>query len=205
MLLYCDFIWICGLQHETFQETMMNLLLWIPSWDGKIPQPAIVKPKPLWTGKQLFSMVIPGGGNVNLIRTHSTHPDDEDGGPYKHISPGDTKVGPCVQSNLHCLTAPCVVEPTVQCSPEACEHRNAFQTRSELMMNAFAPKCELVHELVQWTRSLHSRSLNAFAFVLLFFALVFSIVRAKQSDSLASQCSLGIVILDSKELTVMLI
>ena len=70
----------------------MNLLLWIPSWDGKIPQPAIIKPKPLWTGKQLFSMIIPGGGNVNLIRAHSTHPDDEDSGPYKHISPGDTKV-----------------------------------------------------------------------------------------------------------------
>jgi DNA-directed RNA polymerase II subunit RPB1 len=29
---------------------------------------------------------------VNLVRTHSTHPDDEDDGPYKWISPGDTKV-----------------------------------------------------------------------------------------------------------------
>ena len=27
-----------------------------------------------------------------MIRTHSTHPDDEDEGPYKWISPGDTKV-----------------------------------------------------------------------------------------------------------------
>ena len=27
-----------------------------------------------------------------MVRTHSTHPDDEDSGPYKHISPGDTKV-----------------------------------------------------------------------------------------------------------------
>lgn len=26
------------------------------------------------------------------MRTHSTHPDDEDSGPYKWISPGDTKV-----------------------------------------------------------------------------------------------------------------
>ena len=69
----------------------MNLLMWLPSWDGKMPQPAILKPKPMWTGKQLFSLIIPG--NVNLIRTHSTHPDDEDDGPYKWISPGDTKVG----------------------------------------------------------------------------------------------------------------
>lgn len=68
----------------------MNLMMWIPDWDGKIPQPAILKPKPLWTGKQIFSLIIPG--NVNMVRTHSTHPDDEDSGPYKHISPGDTKV-----------------------------------------------------------------------------------------------------------------
>lgn len=68
----------------------MNLLLWIPDWNGKIPQPCILKPKPLWTGKQICSMFIPG--QVNVIRLHSTHPDDEDSGPYKHISPGDTKV-----------------------------------------------------------------------------------------------------------------
>ena len=29
------------------------------SWDGIIPAPAIVKPKPLWTGKQLLSMILP--------------------------------------------------------------------------------------------------------------------------------------------------
>lgn len=38
----------------------------------------------------MFSLIIPG--NVNMIRTHATHPDDEDSGPYKWISPGDTKV-----------------------------------------------------------------------------------------------------------------
>uniref|UniRef100_A0A158P6W8 DNA-directed RNA polymerase subunit n=1 Tax=Angiostrongylus cantonensis TaxID=6313 RepID=A0A158P6W8_ANGCA len=69
---------------------MMDLLMHLPSWEGKVPQPAIMKPKPLWTGKQLFSLIIPG--NVNVLRTHSTHPDDEDSGPYRWISPGDTKV-----------------------------------------------------------------------------------------------------------------
>lgn len=72
------------------KEQMMNLLMFLPIWDGKMPRPAILKPRPLWTGKQLFSLIIPG--NVNMIRTHSTHPDDEDDGPYKWISPGDTKV-----------------------------------------------------------------------------------------------------------------
>lgn len=69
---------------------MMNLLMFLPIWDGYMPQPAILKPKPLWTGKQLFSLIIPG--NLNLVKTHSTHPDDEDDTENKWISPGDTKV-----------------------------------------------------------------------------------------------------------------
>ena len=72
------------------KETMMNLLMFLPCWDGKMPISAILKPKPLWTGKQLFSLIIPG--NVNCMRLHSTHPDDENGGPYHWISPGDTRV-----------------------------------------------------------------------------------------------------------------
>ncbi|KAH0626104.1 hypothetical protein JD844_000864 [Phrynosoma platyrhinos] len=55
---------------------VMNLLMFLSTWDGKVPQPAILKPRPLWTGKQIFSLIIPG--HINCIRTHSTHPDDED-------------------------------------------------------------------------------------------------------------------------------
>ncbi|XP_071838270.1 DNA-directed RNA polymerase II subunit RPB1-like isoform X1 [Apostichopus japonicus] len=72
------------------KDEMMQLLMWLPSWNGHMPQPAILKPRPLWTGKQLMTLVIPDG--VNLVKTHSTHPDDEDRGPYKWLSPGDTKV-----------------------------------------------------------------------------------------------------------------
>ena len=36
----------------------MNLLMWIDDVEA-IPQPAILKPKPLWTGKQVFSLLIP--------------------------------------------------------------------------------------------------------------------------------------------------
>ena len=39
---------------------LQDLLMHLPSWDGKISQPAILKPKPLWTGKQIFSLIIPG-------------------------------------------------------------------------------------------------------------------------------------------------
>jgi hypothetical protein len=34
-----------------------------------------------------------------MIRTHSTHPDEEDDGPFKWISPGDTKVNAIILQN----------------------------------------------------------------------------------------------------------
>lgn len=37
----------------------------VPEWDGAVPiPPAIVKPKPLWTGKQMLSLCIPRGINI---------------------------------------------------------------------------------------------------------------------------------------------
>ncbi|EON98349.1 putative dna-directed rna polymerase ii largest subunit protein [Phaeoacremonium minimum UCRPA7] len=41
------------------KEQVMNAMLWVPGWDGIIPVPAILKPRPRWTGKQIISMVIP--------------------------------------------------------------------------------------------------------------------------------------------------
>ena len=48
----------------------MQLIMWMPEFsiNGEptvLPQPAILKPKPLWTGKQIFSLLIP---NVNMHR-----------------------------------------------------------------------------------------------------------------------------------------
>ncbi|CAG8980800.1 hypothetical protein HYALB_00003725 [Hymenoscyphus albidus] len=53
-------------RRDTFitKEMLMNILLWVPEWDGVIPQPAIIKPRPRWTGKQLISMVIPKIVNI---------------------------------------------------------------------------------------------------------------------------------------------
>ncbi len=56
-------------------DILMNLLMWIPEFSGEIPTPAILKPKPLWTGKQLFSMILP---KVSLIKTTSNHDEDKD-------------------------------------------------------------------------------------------------------------------------------
>ncbi|KAI1089904.1 beta and beta-prime subunits of DNA dependent RNA-polymerase [Rostrohypoxylon terebratum] len=41
------------------REQVYNIMLWVPDWDGVIPLPAIFKPRPRWTGKQIVSMIIP--------------------------------------------------------------------------------------------------------------------------------------------------
>uniref|UniRef100_A0A7S4QTQ4 DNA-directed RNA polymerase subunit n=1 Tax=Alexandrium monilatum TaxID=311494 RepID=A0A7S4QTQ4_9DINO len=48
-------------KRDTFLEKdiAMNLLMWLPVWDGQLPIPCILKPKELWTGKQLLSMLLP--------------------------------------------------------------------------------------------------------------------------------------------------
>jgi DNA-directed RNA polymerase II subunit RPB1 len=33
--------------------------MWVSDWNGEIPMPAIIKPQPLWTGKQIMSLAIP--------------------------------------------------------------------------------------------------------------------------------------------------
>ena len=47
-------------KRNTFVEldAVMNLLMWV-EYDGKLPPPAILKPRPMWTGKQILSLVIP--------------------------------------------------------------------------------------------------------------------------------------------------
>ena len=41
-------------KRDTFidRTLLMNLLMWLEDWDGVVPTPAILKPQPLWTGKQ---------------------------------------------------------------------------------------------------------------------------------------------------------
>lgn len=64
----------------------MNILMWWEDFDGKVPAPAILKPRPLWTGKQVFNLIIPK--QINLLRYSAWHNDSEKG----PITPGDTQV-----------------------------------------------------------------------------------------------------------------
>jgi len=82
---------LCGIRKFTKRDCfltrdfVMNIIMWVPDWDGVVPPPCILKPIPLWTGKQIMSLIIP---KINIVGYHSTHPDNED----TDISPGDTKV-----------------------------------------------------------------------------------------------------------------
>lgn len=61
---------LCGIRKFTLRATFLdwpqvqNILLWVPECNGTIPTPAILRPKPLWTGKQILSMTIPLGINT---------------------------------------------------------------------------------------------------------------------------------------------
>lgn len=48
-------------KRDTFieKDLFFNTLMWIKTWDGRVPAPAVLKPRPLWTGKQLFSLILP--------------------------------------------------------------------------------------------------------------------------------------------------
>ena len=52
------------------KDVFMNTMMWIASWDGTLPAPAILKPRPLWTGKQLFSMICPKVNYENKSKNH---------------------------------------------------------------------------------------------------------------------------------------
>ncbi len=61
------------------KEQVMNILLWVPDWDGVIPQPAILKPRPKWTGKQIISLVVPPGLNLTRFSAEGLCPINDDG------------------------------------------------------------------------------------------------------------------------------
>ncbi|KAK5100604.1 DNA-directed RNA polymerase II core subunit rpo21 [Lithohypha guttulata] len=79
---------LCGIYKITSRdiflskEQVMNIMLWVPEWDGKIPQPAILKPTPRWTGKQIVSLVMPSNLNLRKMKSdaqeHWISPNDED-------------------------------------------------------------------------------------------------------------------------------
>ncbi|KAL2896712.1 DNA-directed RNA polymerase II subunit 1 [Bienertia sinuspersici] len=72
------------------KDVFMNTLMWWDDFDGNVPQPAILKPRPIWTGKQVFNLIIPK--QINLIRFSSWHQQETETGFQRFLTPGDTCV-----------------------------------------------------------------------------------------------------------------
>ncbi|KAG8902646.1 DNA-directed RNA polymerase II subunit rpb1 [Tulasnella sp. 403] len=77
---------LCGIRKFTLKDTFLdwtqvqNILLWVPDWDGIIPTPVILRPKPLWTGKQILSLTIPSGINISRAsESKKPNPVEDDG------------------------------------------------------------------------------------------------------------------------------
>jgi len=52
----------------TYEQTM-NIVMWIDDFDIRnLPMPCIIKPQPLWSGKQLFSLILPEKLNLTRFR-----------------------------------------------------------------------------------------------------------------------------------------
>jgi DNA-directed RNA polymerase beta' subunit len=78
------------------KDTFMNIMLSVGMTDCRqIPVPCIIKPVPLWSGKQLFSLVMPKKRYMTLQRKTGAHEDIDDPSLYSHGF-ADTEV--CVQS-----------------------------------------------------------------------------------------------------------
>ncbi len=75
----CGIYKLCRRDVFLSKEQVMNILLWVPDWDGVLPQPAILKPRPKWTGKQIISLVIPPGLNLSRGSNEGFSPLNDDG------------------------------------------------------------------------------------------------------------------------------
>ncbi|KAF7302470.1 DNA-directed RNA polymerase subunit [Mycena chlorophos] len=74
---------------DTFldRNQVKNFLLWVPDRDGAVPTPAIFKPKPLWSGKQIPSMTTPRGIHIARPKNDEKKPSNtlfDDGIPTEN-------------------------------------------------------------------------------------------------------------------------
>ncbi|KIV95877.1 hypothetical protein PV10_03478 [Exophiala mesophila] len=65
---------ICRRDVFLTRDQVMNVMLWVPDWDGVIPQPAIIKPTARWSGKQMISMVLPAQLNLERLDAKGEDP-----------------------------------------------------------------------------------------------------------------------------------
>lgn len=123
-------------KRDTFLEfdALCNILMWLEDWDGQLPAPAILKPRPMWTGKQVFSMFLPP---VDLERRAAWYRDGEPDA----MSPVDAQVivrggnivaGTLCKKTLGASAGGLVHVVWMECGPEAAR---AFLSQTQFTVN----------------------------------------------------------------------
>ncbi|XP_043467717.1 DNA-directed RNA polymerase II subunit RPB1-like [Leptopilina heterotoma] len=87
-------------QKDVFIEKsdFMNLLMFVSNWNGVIPQPCILKPKPLWSGKQVVSLLIPKNLIYDESEFSANFEDD-----FIMIKKGEIITGTLCRNTVGCL------------------------------------------------------------------------------------------------------
>ena len=46
------------------KDLAFNMMMWLEDWDGRVPMPALLKPRPRWTGKQFIIFLTSPGSTA---------------------------------------------------------------------------------------------------------------------------------------------
>jgi len=132
------------------KDRFMNIMLRVGITDFKqLPIPCILKPLPLWSGKQLFSLVMPKKRYLTLRRNTGAHEDIDDPAQYSHcfadtevvISDGELLSGILCKKSLGTSSGGVVHKIWTEGSPEdACDFISnvQFVCNEWLMENGFS-------------------------------------------------------------------
>ena len=66
------------------EKEMMNILIYVNHFSGKLPNPDMTEPYKRWSGRQLVSLVLPRGLNMNM-KNSSYDSDKKDGDKLNHV------------------------------------------------------------------------------------------------------------------------
>lgn len=107
------------------KSTMMNIMFVLNKGHVDLPHPAILKPTCLWTGKQLFSVVLPKKQYMN-IRRYSGHREDDEKPGFSHtdtevyIKDGELLTGILCKKTLGTSSDGIIHKTWLEDSPEEC-------------------------------------------------------------------------------------
>jgi DNA-directed RNA polymerase II subunit RPB1 len=94
----CGIYKLCHMDIFMTREQMMPIMLWVPDWDGVVPPPAVLKPRPRWTGKQIISMALKSGINLSRPGEEVDDPYDDFSGKSLVVHNGDVVHGQLAKS-----------------------------------------------------------------------------------------------------------